>query len=277
MERHVAFLLSQVEITCADAEGKECNQVQQPTLQCPTDVSTLRLRYTAETCADSNNSQENMQCEDRGGGPPAELEVMVSCGANDTVLQSAFVRPGDDITVSGANNGPLPTELICLVTSADGMVTYQEVKIETDESFDLKDQFGSFLVEGCDDNDCMKTVAYSYTLTNIGTAPTNITSVIRERAGESVDLIDTVPVKDLDVNESTVISEMDEVDYCINSVIATTVTVTSDGQECGTSQSMERGERVRRKLVTDERREDILQAEKRAGFFVFEYELDTSS
>jgi hypothetical protein len=87
-------------------------------------------------------------------------------------------------------------------------------------------------VESCDDLECIIDVAYSYTATNAGEAPINITSMTRVRDGDTLDLTDQVDPKELDVGEKIVVTEPDQVDYCVTSSITTEVMISSNGEEC---------------------------------------------
>ena len=75
----------------------------------------------------------------------------------------------------------------------------------------------------------------SHTLTlrrTLEKPPISITSLIRDRDGDIADLTDQVDPKDLDVGESTVVEEPDQVDYCVASSITTSIDVSTDGEEC---------------------------------------------
>lgn len=164
---------------------------------------------------------------DSNGGPPGDEQVQVACG-NPTRLTAFLVVPGETFEVS---DSPLDV-LYCNVTSPDEVILYQELIFSTQSSFTAKARFGSLEVEQCDDLDCIVGVTYSYTASNAGEAPINITSMTRTREGETVDLTDMVDPTELDVGESTVVEEPDEVDYCVPSVITTRVDISSFGEEC---------------------------------------------
>lgn len=225
------FCLSplQVEITCADTQGTECNLVQSPAFLCPADLTTVRFKYTGESCADSINGQVGDTCEDFEGGPPLDTEVLVTCKDGETILSSEALRSGGDITVM---SDALPTILSCTVTSLDETTTYQEVSMNVQSSFFLKDRYGSLEVDRCDDQDCIVLVVYTYTVTNVGSLPLEITSMLRERDGQTSDLTDQVDPTDVDAGGDTAVKEADTVDYCLASVITTDVQVFSQGEEC---------------------------------------------
>jgi len=232
----LSFLI-QVKITCATFDGTECNAFSVPTLSCASPLSTVRFNYTGTDCSGSNNAQGDDECTDSNGGPPADTEVLVSCYDNEVpaVLAEVVASPGDDVDVQGSNlqgTGLLPETLECRVTSADGSILYQVLFFNTQASFTAKAQFGSLEVLQCDDLECIIDVTYTYTATNVGEAPINITSMTRIRDGETVDLTDLVDPKELDIGEFTVVDESDKVDYCVASSITTEVRISSDGEEC---------------------------------------------
>jgi hypothetical protein len=47
-----------------------------------------------------------------------------------------------------------------------------------------------------------------------------------------LDLTDQVNPKELDVGEQTVVTEPDQVDYCVTSSITTKVMISSNGEQC---------------------------------------------
>lgn len=158
--------------------------------------------------------------------------MLVQCLDNDiaVVLFSELVSPGDTVEVVGS--GLLPETLECRVTSPDESTLYQSLFFNTRTSFTAKSRYGSLEVEQCDDLECIIDVTYSYTATNAGEAPINITSMVRIRDGDTLDLTDQVDPKELDVGEQTVVEEPDQVDYCITSSIVTEVKISSNGEEC---------------------------------------------
>jgi hypothetical protein len=220
-----------VGITCQTFDGTECNEFFVPTLQCESELSTVRFRYTGGDCSTSDNAQGDAVCIDSNEGPPADVGVLVSCSDGDVSLTQTLVSPGETVEVS-ASTDLLPETLVCSVTSEDETIIYQELEFSTQASFSAKNSFGSLEVEQCDDLDCIVDVTYSYTTTNAGEAPISITSLIRDRDGDVVDLTDQVDPKDLDVGESTVVEEPDQVDYCVASSITTSIDVSTDGGQC---------------------------------------------
>lgn len=222
-----------VRITCETDDGIECNAFQIPTLSCASPLSSIRFRYTGGDCSTSNNAQGDSVCVDSNGGPPSDdTPVFVSCFDGDSLLSQEAVVPGGTISVAA---NPIPDDLSCFVTSVDTITdatTLQRLEFSTVSSFTAKARFGALEVEQCDDLDCIVGVTYSYTASNVGEAPINITSMTRTRDGETADLTDLVNPKELDVGESTVVEEPDEVDYCVPSTITTVVNISSNGEEC---------------------------------------------
>lgn len=196
---------------------------------CASPLSEVRFNYTGGDCSTSNNAQGDDTCVDSNGGPPAG-DVAITCFDDQMVLAQQTVAPGESIAVTGMPL--LPEILTCVVTSVNEDTTYQEVQFNTRSDFTAKARFGSLEVEQCGDLECIIDVTYTYTASNVGEAPINITSMTRTRDGETVDLTDMVDPTELDVGESTVVQEPDEVDYCVSSVITTTVDISSFGEEC---------------------------------------------
>jgi len=172
-------------------------------------------------------------CLDFIGGPPVDTEVLITCFDNVVVLAQETVSPGGSISVSGTPL--LPTSLSCVVSTLDEATVYQELIFSPRAAFTLKSTFGSLEVEQCGALDCIVDVTYSYTLSNIGEAAINITSVMRTRDGATDELIDLVNPKEIDVGESTVIQDPDVVDYCVAGNINTGIVVAADGEDCSVS------------------------------------------
>ena len=169
-------------------------------------------------------------CAKTNGGPPTGQPVLISCSNGDALLGlSRVMMPGDEMTVpSGMDvTGPLPTSITCIVISTDGITEYQEVTVETsgDTDWFLKDKFGSLQLESCDENECLVTVNYFYTLENVGTTPMTITVVDRERDGDVKDLLESVPDKQLGVGNKTTVTETEQVDVCVDKESVTMVEI----------------------------------------------------
>jgi hypothetical protein len=224
-----------VKITCETEDEIECNAFSIPTLECASPLSEVRFQYTGGDCSDSNNDQRDDVCEDTNGGPPADTEVLVQCLDSEinTVLASELLSPGGTIDVlAGESGGLLPEELECRVSSTDESILYQTLFFSTTQSFTAKSVYGSLEVERCDELECIMDVMYFYTATNAGEAPINITRMTRVRNGDTLDLTDQVDPKELDVGEQTVVTEPDQVDYCVTSSITTKVMISSNGEQC---------------------------------------------
>jgi hypothetical protein len=223
-----------IKITCETEDEIECNAFSVPTLACASPLSEVRFHYTGGDCSDSNNAQSDDVCEDTNGGPPADIEVLVQCldSESNAVLASELLNPGGTLNLTREGGGLLPEELECRVSSTDESILYQTLFFSTTQSFTAKSAYGSLEVERCDELDCIIDVTYFYTATNAGEAPINITSMTRVRDGDTLDLIDQGDPKELDVGEQTVVTEPDQVDYCVTSSITTVVMISSNGEEC---------------------------------------------
>ena len=200
-------------------------------------MESFRFLYTGGTCEDTSNPQGNDLCNDFNGGPPADTEVIVTCSDETQVLAQEAVSPGDTLQVPVIPDSEI---VMCVVTSISTdapTIEYQAVQFSTQVGFTVKSVFGSLVVEQCDEIECIIDVTYTYTASNVGEAPINITSMTRTRDGETVDLIDLVDPKELDIGQSTIVEETDQVDYCVESVITTSVVISSNGEECAVNLS----------------------------------------
>ena len=217
-------------MTCVATGDVECNELAPPPGICSNgdQINTIRFEYTGLDCLQGNcNAQEDdYTCMESSGGPPSDQDVLVFCSDGDEMLASDTVVPGDTITVpSEDSTSPLPASITCTVSSIDGSITYQTVTINTSgmENLYLGNKFGSLKLQACDDQDCIEDITYFYLLENVGTTPMTITVVDRTRNGETESLLNRLPTTNLDVGQSTVVTEMDTVDICLDNTITTTI------------------------------------------------------
>lgn len=193
-----------------------------------TSVDTVKFTYIGLDCIEgnSNSQEEEFSCEDSNGGPPEGEEVLITCFDGNVVLASETVSLGGTITVPTiGSTGSLSSTLMCAIASIDGSTFYQTVTLDTSGTVDLYlgNEFGSLQLQACDDQDCIEEVTYFYLLENVGSTPMTITVLDRTRDGVTESFLDRLPTTELDIDESTVVTEMDTIDVCVKQLINITV------------------------------------------------------
>merc|ERR1740124_1221375 len=199
------------------------------------DIDVLTFTYTGGGCDQSSNTQDIpsiIQCEDFNGAPDETNESRILCvdlnsgGGDISVLFDGTVSVGKEFIVSGAGGSELPNSILCEIKQNN--VKRQELRINTSgkEDLYLKDIFGSFQLESCDEKDCLVPITYTYSLENIGQSPMDITEVLRSRGDNIVDLMDEVLA--LGFGESTTITEEDIIDVCVKDEITTVLSAKAD-------------------------------------------------
>ena len=198
-------------------------------------MGILSFTYkSTSSCADSSNQQDDdglTICRDFA---PLVNDVTISCGS-DIVVQPSTVVSGDEFLVLGAPGISLPPSVTCNVTSLTGVVL-QETTISTTGPLHLKEQYGSFCVESCDDQVCLQAATLTYTVTNVGSHNMNVNAVTRTREGSNpIDLAPGLSKNPLAMGESATVTEDIPIDLCKTAEIVTFVDVDAepdDGPEC---------------------------------------------
>jgi len=211
----------EVDITCEDDNGTDCDEIPTPIKQCDTS-DVITFTYTAETCDESFNSQDDT-CEDIGTGP-SDSATIECRDSSFVVLSVNTVTVGDTFTVA-LGNAPDTDSISCAILSDS--ILKQTLVVDT-TMLTLKDKFGSLQLESCDEQSCLVPITYTYDIRNIGDTPMEVTSVTRTRGTSTVDLIGIVEERNLDVGESTVARETEELDVCVNVDEETSVRVEAD-------------------------------------------------
>jgi len=208
-----------VEITCEDKEGRDCNEIPSPNLKCSESPEDLTFTYIGGDCDQSFNSQQD-KCEDFGVVPSTRSRV--TCKDDDgEVFDSETVTIGDKLTIPNSSN-TLRGVLVCDIFETRNNEKIQTLNIDT-TSLSLKDVFGSLRLESCDDESCLVSITYTYDIKNIGLNEMDVTELVRERGGKSRNLIGIVQDTSLDVGESTFAEEFEDLDVCVTSEITTTI------------------------------------------------------
>ena len=175
-------------------------------------------------------------CEDVGA--LAEL-VVVSCtdlSGKDSVLDPTPVGNGGIFTVSGGG-GSLPSVIYCTIADQGGNpLQWNLIDTSVNEPVHLKEQYGALQVEGCNDQQCLQELDYTYTIVNGGSHSLNVVDVTRTFNGEqSESLLDGLSSNPLAMGESAVVEETVGLDICQTVTLVTVVDVDAqpdDGPEC---------------------------------------------
>lgn len=147
------------------------------------------------------------------------------------MLFSQNVEDGSDIILSDESG--LPPLIACSVFSATGEIL-QSFDIDSSGSTNLflKDKFGSMTLEACNEQDCISTVTYTYTVENDGSVDIEVVKFEREREGEIADLL-REDMALLLPGEFLVTAETESIDVCVDASVCTSVTMDDATGSCG--------------------------------------------
>ena len=170
-------------------DGTPCEELAPPPGQCSVgdEIQVLKFRITDCTCDDSLSTQdENFVCDESEIDIPGDgSTVQVSCvnAADGSVMFEETSSVGAAIEVGDAATA-LPEVIVCTVTDESGS-ELQVLTINTSGDVDLylKDKFGVLQLESCavenqPPQECIIPIVYTYTLTNVGGVPMNITCLL---------------------------------------------------------------------------------------------------
>jgi len=137
---------------------------------------------------------------------------------------------GDTVTLnSNRGTNGLPEIVTCMIFTSENSEQAQEfvINLSADDELYLQDSFGSFQLEACNMMDCMVEVAYEYTVVNTGNTIANVTSFVRERDGDILDLLASGLLEPtlIGPGSSGSASETELINYCQDSVYFTKVDV----------------------------------------------------
>eukprot|EP00977_Amphora_coffeiformis_P022105 scaffold10470_cov190-Amphora_coffeaeformis.AAC.4 len=233
--------VAEVEITCETQDGVECTDLVPPQALCGLDsrVKTMTFTYdSSSTCDDSRNQQGMGQviCEDSGD---LEEVVIITCinMANDlTVFGPQPVGTGEAFTVDGPTRN-LPPVIYCTLSDQNGNILQSNtIDTSVNQPVYLKEQYGALQVEGCDDQQCLQELGFTYTISNGGSHSLNVVDVTRLFNGEqSSSLLGDLSDNPLGLGESATIEETVGLDICQTVTLTTSVDVDAqpdDGPEC---------------------------------------------
>ena len=94
-------------------------------------------------------------------------------------------------------------------------------------------------MEGCDDQQCLQELGFTYTIVNDGSHSLNVVDILRDFNGEqSTSLLNDLTTSSLTLGETTTLEETVGLDICQTVTLVTTVDVDGqpdDGPECETA------------------------------------------
>ena len=202
---------------------------------CQGPLGFLSFTYKSTfTCSDSSNQQDDDGITICSDFAPLENDVTINCGSG-VLVQSSTVSSGEEFLLSGASGSALPGSITCDVISSTGVVLQQNT-VSTSGPLYLKEQYGSFSLESCDDQVCLQLATLTYTVSNEGSHNMNVKSVTRTREGDApVDLAPGLSQNPIALGETATVEEDIQIDACTTTNIVTFVDVDAepdDGPEC---------------------------------------------
>jgi hypothetical protein len=180
-------------------------------------IDIITFSYQSCECDESQNEQEGIAaCEDCG--PFSTNNVIIMCQGGDGVgmtVNPMVVQPGGPFTVTNPNGSPLPEILDCSIFASSGDKIQRDIiNTSGNVTLELKDKFGAFTVESCDELNCFEEIIYEYDISNVGTNFMNITRVEVTTNGVTVSFLDQVLVNPLGPGETTTITENRTINIC---------------------------------------------------------------
>jgi len=227
--------VARIDITCVNQDNVPCVDLVPPEPMCQDPLDFLSFIYkSTSTCSDSSNQQDNdgaIICSDFA---PLENEVTINCGSA-VLVEPSTVSSGDEFLLSGSSGTTLPASITCNVTSQTGDLLQQNT-VSTSGPLHLKEQYGSFSVESCNNQICLQFATLTYTVRNEGSHSMNVKSVTRTREGDvAVDLAPGLTQNPIMLGASATVQEDIEIDVCTTTNIVTFADVDAepdDGPEC---------------------------------------------
>jgi hypothetical protein len=141
------------------------------------------------------------------------------------------VSSGDTFTVQNPA-GPLPEILNCSISDGSGDKIQRDViNTSGNVTLQLKDTYGAFQVESCDELSCIETLCYDYIIGNIGSNFMNITKVEVINNGVVFDFLGLVPINPLAPGDSTAVKEFQDIDVCIEQTFVIELDVEADSPD----------------------------------------------
>ena len=182
-----------------------------------------------------------VSCETWPDGEPLVVTI-VSGESSDGLLSNGGEFKVEPLSESDV----LPPVMKCDVRTTDGE-TLQTLLISTEDPLYLKEQYGAFLVESCDDQICIQQIEFTYYVTNTGDREFSVTELIRdndlaenpvEDIAENLDFPDGQDIRNILFADQTVsVTETYTLDICQPARISllANLTAVGDGGGCNNS------------------------------------------
>jgi hypothetical protein len=235
--------VAEVAIACVIQEdGVLCDDVVPPEAECVDPSSKVSFSYDSSgSCSNSSNQQDDeglVICQDFGALPDP---VIISCVDNSDVTKSLVVSPsqissGEVVTVTPQNGDSLPASMRCVIQNAETLGVVQRNLIKLDGPLHLKEKYGALQLEACDEQQCLKTARFTYTVLNEGSHSMTVKNVTRTRKDEdTVDLAPGLSSNPIAFEGFATVSETFVLDTCRKYTCETSVDVAAhpdDGPDC---------------------------------------------
>lgn len=198
------------------------------------DIDAVSFTYQPGTCDESNNNQGTAAtCMQMGVTPSREVRIMCTDDAGSVELATFpdSIEPGDEFTVTslGGASMPLPDKIFCSIEEDMDVLQSNIIDVSGNERLDLKDTFGALQLEACNENDCVKDVTLTYTITNVGDVDMSVTSVIGQVINMDMvnndavfELVDMVMPNPVLVGQSVMVAFNSSIDFCVGELVTIT-------------------------------------------------------
>ena len=179
-------------------------------------------------------------CADLVPLPDANENVLIFCEnilEQEIELTPSIVNAGDLVEVN-LTSTQFDTELMnCTIGALVGGAIFQWNLIDVSGIVDLavKETFGAFGIESCEDTVCPQTTQFSIDVTNLGTdgGDISVTSLDASvNGGDAVDLIDSLPNTVIGPNDSETVDLEVVLDVCTASSVVVEVLVGLQNSNC---------------------------------------------
>lgn len=210
-------------------------------------LQEVRLRYNPQSCDDSMNEQMNIFdelviCADSRPFPSNDDHtVMVACRSvteEQIPLDPTLVEPGDLVVVD-LSSTQFPTVVMnCTLDMPDGGDRYQSNLIDVGGEIPLsvKETFGAFVIESCEDKVCPQPVDFVVDLSNRGQdGPVTVTQfeATVNDSGDPIDLIGLLGDVELDEGQTEAVDlNMVVIDTCTSSGVSVQVMAVVSSANC---------------------------------------------
>eukprot|EP00977_Amphora_coffeiformis_P030143 scaffold44974_cov176-Amphora_coffeaeformis.AAC.1 len=231
--------LVDIEVDCVLAnDGTPCEDVPVVDGTCADgmeSISAVSFTYQPATCSESENTQgPEATCTDSTTSiPSGNVTIICSDESGNIALGTSppSVASGDEFSVSpvGGGSNPLPDKIVCTIRDGQTVVQTNVINTSGDVRLDLKDTFGALQLESCDQNDCVKQVLLTYTITNIGTVEMEVTSVTGQVINSDLvnndaifELVDLVIPNPIPMGDSVPVQHLTDIDFCTGQIATIT-------------------------------------------------------